>query len=178
MSLIVRAVSPAELDPFIPELTTLLRETVNTDVPLGFLAPISDEDARNYWHRLQNELRSGTRILVVATDEGRVVGSGQLAWSTVPNGHHRAEIQKLFVDSAIRGRGIGRRLMDELHAAARRLGRPLVVLQTRMGLPAVKFYRELGYIEAGVIPGYSIDANGRRYDTVTFYQQLPPDGDT
>lgn len=174
MSLIVRSVSPVELDPLIPELTVLLRETVNTDVPLGFLAPISDEEAWNYWRGLRNELGSGHRLLLVATDDGRVVGSGQLAWSGVPNGHHRCEIQKLFVDSAIRGRGIGRALMDQLHAAAQRVNRPLVVLQTRRGLPAIQFYLGLGYVEAGTIPGYSIDKDGRRYDTVTFYLDLSP----
>jgi len=43
-------------------------------------------------------------------------------------------------------------------------------------LPASKldngFYRQLGYREAGVIPGYTTDAAGDRRDHVSMYRQL------
>jgi ribosomal protein S18 acetylase RimI-like enzyme len=174
MSVTIRAVSHTDLEQYLPELTSLLLDTVNHGVPLGFLPPIPVQEATQYWLSLKGDLRSGSRLLLIATDEGKLVGSGQLWYTTVPNGRHRCEVQKLFVNSSIRGKGIGRALMEELHAVARRVGRPLVTLQTRRGLPAVKFYLDLGYKEAGVIPGYTIDAQGKRYDTVTFYLELPP----
>lgn len=172
MSLTIHAVLHNDLEQFLPELTELLLDTVNHGVPLGFLPPIPVEEARHYWLSLKDQLRSGGRLLLVATEDGRVVGSGQLAYPTVPNGRHRCELQKLFVNTRIRGRGIGRALVEQLHAAARRVGRTLVTLQTRRGLPAVKFYLDLGYQQAGVIPGYTIDSSGKRYDTVTFYREL------
>lgn len=172
MSVTIEMVAHSELDSLIPQLATLLMETVNRDVPLGFMAPITLEESTQYWHTLKGDLRSGTRMLLVALDEGRVVGAGQLALTSVPNRCHSCEIQKLFVNTAIRGKGIGRALMDELHAEARRMGRPLVVLQTRKGVPAEGFYRQMGYAVGGVVPGYTIDREGRRYDTVTFYREL------
>lgn len=174
MSVTIRPVLYTELDQLLPELTNLLLDTVNNGVPLGFIPPIGADEARQYWLSIRNDLRSGGRTLLIASDEGQVVGSGQLAYTTVPNGRHRCEVQKLFVNTSIRGKGIGRALMEELHAVARRVGRSLVTLQTRRGLPAVKFYRDLGYQQAGMIPGYTVDREGKRYDTLTFYLELPP----
>src|SRR5262249_37592497 len=99
MTLTIRPVTSTELDRFVPELIELLVETVNHGVPLGFLPPITEVEALQYWQDLKRELDSGHRLLLVALDDGRVVGSGQLAHSTVRNAYHRSEVQKLFVDS-------------------------------------------------------------------------------
>lgn len=175
MPVSILPVAASELPRYLPELTALLVATVNdVGVPLGFLPPITETQARQYWVNLQRELEGPNRTLLVALDEGRVVGSGQLALSTVANAYHRAEIQKLFVDAKAMGKGIGRMLMEELHQLSRRAGRPLVVLQTRRGIGAARFYLAMGYKEGGVVPGYTIDREGKRYDTITFYLELPP----
>jgi GNAT superfamily N-acetyltransferase len=174
-STVIRPVSALELVALLPELAELFRETVNGGSPLGFLAPITHAAARDYWISLIRELEAGSRILLVASGDDIVVGSGQLELSQRPNSPHRAELQKLFVDRASRGQGIGRLLVRALHDAAREKGRTLIRLNTRHGEPAEEFYKSLGYKEVGVIPGWTIDRTGERYDHVELYQDLARD---
>jgi ribosomal protein S18 acetylase RimI-like enzyme len=161
----------------LPDLVELFAETVNNGSPLGFLAPITHTTARSYWVSLIPELEAGSRLLLVAFDGDAVVGSGQLALSQRHNSPHRAELQKLFVGLASRGRGVGRTLMDALHAAARQHGRTLILLSTRHQEPAEKFYKSLGYTAVGVIPGWTIDRAGNRYDHVEMYRDLSINSD-
>jgi len=170
--IIIRSVTALEMVGILPDLVELFVETVNNGSPLGFLAPITHTTARSYWVSLIPELEAGSRLLLVAFDGDTVVGSGQLALSQRHNSPHRGELQKLFVGLASRGRGVGRTLMDALHAAARQHGRTLILLSTRHQEPAEKFYKLLGYVEVGVIPGWTIDRVGNRYDHVELYRDL------
>jgi len=173
---IVRSVTGLELVALLPDLAELFKETVNGGSPLGFLAPITHATSRGYWISLVRELESGSRLLLVAYSENMVVGSGQLSLSQRSNSPHRAELEKLFVERASRGRGIGRTLMRALHDAARQKGRTLIRLSTRHGEPAEEFYKSLGYMEVGVIPGWTIDRSGERYDHVELYRDLTREG--
>ena len=170
MSITIRPVSASQLDSLLPALVDLLRDTVHAGSPMGFLAPLSHDTARDYWLVVRRDLLAGTRVLVGAFIADRIVGSGQLAFSIYPNARHRAELQKLFVASTLRGQGVGRLLVAGLHEAARERGRSLILLNTRRTTEA--FYKGLGYKEVGVVPGYSVGASGERYDTVSFYQEL------
>ena len=169
-----RSLSALELENLVPELTGLLADSVSRGASLGFIAPLTYRDGEAYWRSLMPELQAGSRLLLAAFVEGQLLGSAQLAFPTWPNAQHRVEIQKLFVAAEVRGRGIGRSLMTALHAAARQRGRSLVVLGTRHGDPAERFYKQLGYREGGVIPGFTTDAAGARHDHVSMYRQLPP----
>jgi N-acetylglutamate synthase-like GNAT family acetyltransferase len=75
----------------------------------------------------------------VALDEGTGVGYAALLLEADGTGH----IRQVSVRPALQGRGIGRALMAECEAEARRLGLPLVWLNARM--TAEGFYRRLGY---------------------------------
>lgn len=168
----IRTVSAAEVGALAPGLAALFQEAVNGGASLGFLPPIRLADAREYLLSLRPELESGSRLLLVAFQGPRLVGAGQLylvPWSNAP---HRAELQKLFVAEGLRGRGLGARLVDALHTAARSRGRTLVVLNTRAGDAAERFYRKLGYTEAGVVPGYTRGPAGERYANLTLYREL------
>ncbi|HEX4469398.1 MAG TPA: GNAT family N-acetyltransferase [Gemmatimonadaceae bacterium] len=168
----VRRVWPSEIEPLLPAFVELLRETVNDGSPLGFVPPITPTQARDYWLSLRPELYAGSRVLLATFAERRVIGSGQLRLPTVPNGLHRAEVQKVFVSNARRGRGIGRVLMAALHDAARQHGRNLLLLNTRRGGRAEAFYKRLGYREVGVVPGYTMGTAGERHDSTALYRQL------
>ena len=172
MTIHIRPVLPTELEGTAPMLTSLLYQAVNGGSPLGFVPPLSALEAHNYWLSLAPELRDGSRLLLVAFTQQGPAGSAQLVLSTAPSGRHRAEIQKLFVASEVRGNGVGRALVTALHYAARRSHRSLIVLDTRRGDPAEAFYRRLGYREVGVIPGWTIGPQGERYDHVTLYHEL------
>jgi len=168
----IRRLSAADLEDSIDELAQLLIDTVDDGYPMGFLAPLAVSAAREYWLSLAKELQSGARLLLVARSNQRIVGTGQLGFSPWSNSPHRAELQKLIVSRAARGRGIGRALIEALHDAAWQRGRSLLVLNTRHGDRAQALYKSLGYREAGVIPGWTIGAAGERYDHATLYLHL------
>jgi acetyltransferase len=168
----VRSISALELVVMLPDLVELFTETVNGGSPLGFLPPINHAIAREYWISLIRDLETRTRLLLIAFDESVVIGSAQLVLSQRPNSPHRAELQKVFVERGSRGKGIGRTLMHAVHATALEYGRTLIHLSTRRAEPAETFYKSLGYREAGVVPGWTIDRSGERYDHVTLYKEI------
>jgi acetyltransferase len=168
----VRRVLSTELRQLAPELGSLLAGIVDSGFPLGFLAPLSRDEAERYWTSLAEELRVGSRVLLVASLRDRIVASGQLAFPPWTNARHRAEVQKVFTSGTFRGRGLGLRMMRALHETALQCGRSLVTLNTRHGGYAESFYRQLGYQVIGTTPGYYRDASGRRTDNIALYIEL------
>jgi acetyltransferase len=173
-SITIRQLSVLEFVALLPDLIELLIETVNGGSPLGFLAPITHKVARDYWISLIPELQAGSRLVLIAYRDNVVAGSGQLAFSRRSNSPHRAQLEKLFVERGSRSQGVGRSLMQALHCVARQHGRTLILLNTRRGEPPENFYKRLGYRQVGVIPGWTIGAEGERYDHVTLYRELVP----
>lgn len=170
----IERISLEEEPVVLPQLIHLLQDTVAGGASIGFLPPLTAEDAQQYWMTVFQQVAQGTCVLLVARDEGRIVGSVQLALATKPNARHRAEVQKLFVLSSQRRRGIGRALMHTVEQAARDSERSLLVLDTRQGDDAERLYRSLGYSEAGIIPAYARNERGTLDSTVIFYKLLPP----
>lgn len=168
----IETVRPEDEEAMLSELIYLLRDSVASGASVGFLPPLSKEEARQYWSEVFQEVARKTQVLLVAHDTRHVVGSVQLALATKPNGLHRAEVQKLFVLQSQRRRGIGRALMQAVEQAARDRGRTLLVLDTRQGDSAEQLYRKLGYIEVGVIPAYAKSATGGLDGTVILYKAL------
>ena len=165
-------VSLSRVDQVLPELTGLLQELVKSNTTLGFPAALKEREAKAYWLSLRPELRAGSRLLVAAWWEDRLVGTGQLDFPWWPTARHRVELQKLFVSPELRRQGIGRFLVQSLHLAALRRQRTLVMLHTRHGGSAVRFYENLGYRRVGVIPGFARGAAGERYDHLWLYREL------
>jgi GNAT superfamily N-acetyltransferase len=168
----VRPITAIELTTLIPILSELLIQSVHAGASLGFMPPLTPEASQEYWRELRRELQTGSRFLVGAFRGDRLVGSGQLALPSWPNARHRAELQKLFVDDAERGHGIGRSIVAALHALARRFGRSLIMLNARHRSDAERFYKALGYKEVGVVPGYMMGPSRERLDSVTLYREL------
>src|SRR2546423_1669659 len=148
----IREISAAAFDE--PALVELLRDSVDAGASVGFLAPLPEGQGREFWCAVKSEL-GDARVLLGAYVEGRLVGSVQLAPVAKPNGRHRAEVQKLLVLRAFRGRGIALELMAALERKARELGRWLLVLDTVPGQPAERLYQRLGYLRVGVVPDYA-----------------------
>ena len=168
----IRAISHTGLDRALPELALLLRDVVNDTGGLGFLPPIDDDEALDYWLSLRAELRAGSRILLAAYDGDRIVGTAQLAFPPWPNARHRAAIHKMLVAKEMRGHGVGASIMFALEKVARLRGRSLLILNTRYGSPAERFYTALGFTRSGVIPGYAAGPDGEWYAGATYYKQL------
>jgi GNAT superfamily N-acetyltransferase len=165
----IRDITPDRFD--IAALTALLIDAVDSGAAVGFVAPLARERALAYWEEIRAEL--GERLVLMgAYQDGRLVGSVQLSCAWQPNGRHRAEIQKLFVHTSVRRRGIGRALMTAVEQRAARLGRWLLVLDTRAGDKAEPLYESLGYIRVGTIPDYAANSAGGLSPTVIFYKRL------
>ena len=91
--------------------------------------------------------RSGHGALLVAEDEGRVVGS-----MMVGHDGHRGWIYYLAVAPEARKGGFGRRLVEEGEAWCRARGVPKVQLMIRQDNAGVRdFYQCLGYEEQPIV---------------------------
>lgn len=90
------------------------------------------------------EISPPNGLFLVARLAGRPVGCGALK-ITAPG---VADIKRMWVDPAVRGRGLGRRLLHQLVAEARALPARRVQLETnRVLLEAIALYRAEGFVE-------------------------------
>jgi DNA-binding MarR family transcriptional regulator/GNAT superfamily N-acetyltransferase len=90
------------------------------------------------------EMRPPAGLFLVASLHGEPVGCGALRL----HGAEPAEIKRMWVGEAVRGLGLGRRLLAELEGHARGLGVRVVRLETNRNLTeAIGMYRASGYRE-------------------------------
>jgi acetyltransferase len=168
----LRELTANELAGFQNDLADLLCDAVDSGASIGFLPPVLRNEANSYWESVEQAMRNGSRVLIVASDASGIAGAVQLGLEMRANGNHRAEVMKLMVHRRSRGRGLGRELMKQAEVVARGLGRTLLVLDTRRGDVAEQLYTKLGYERAGLIPGYARSASGELHDTVFMYREI------
>lgn len=168
----IERLSEEQARPMLPKLVALLQDSVHNGSSVGFMPPLTFETAEEYWLETLNEVAQGKRILLVSSEAGDVTGAVQLALVTKQNGLHRAEVQKLLVNTRFRHRGIARALMSAIEESARAMGRTLLVLDTEQGSIAEQLYEKFGYTRSGVIPQYALSADGSLITTVVFYKLL------
>jgi GNAT superfamily N-acetyltransferase len=164
--------TPDRAECEIAELADLLIDAVESGASVGFMPPLTEAEAIVYWRGVIDAARHGSRVLLAAVEDGHLQGSVQLALETRANGNHRAEVMKLFVHRRARRRGLAKALMTAAEAEARRMGRTLLVMDTRKGGEAEKMCEALGYIRFGEVPGYARSSDGRLHTTSFFYRQL------
>jgi GNAT superfamily N-acetyltransferase len=109
------------------------------DELLGASSPtIADPDPGAYREPL------GTFLVVV--DQGEVLGCGGLRVIEVPPYGPVAEVKRMWVSRRLRGQGVGRELLQRLHAEARGRGLGRVVLDSKRELlDARRLYLAAGY---------------------------------
>ncbi len=168
----IRSFTPEEAERAIQQLVELLIDAVDSGASVGFMPPLTEPEALDYWRGVIAAMHGGTRILLVAADGGLIQGSVQIGLDMRANGNHRAEAMKLFVHRRARRRGLARALMGEVEATARRIGRTLLLMDTRKGGEAEKMCEALGYVRFGEVPDYARSADGRLHATSFFYKQL------
>jgi GNAT superfamily N-acetyltransferase len=152
-------------------LCRLLIETTDSGGSVGFLAPMQSATAARYWDGVLGALGPNL-VLWVVEDDGQIVGAVQLAPSPKENATHRADVQKLFVRPAWRGRGVASMLMSEVESFARSTGRTLLVLDTEAGSPAEAIYRHFGWTKSGEVPQYAQNPRGGLRATAIYYKAL------
>jgi ribosomal protein S18 acetylase RimI-like enzyme len=154
------------------ELVELLQDAVKSGASIGFLAPLSTADARNYWMAALGEVARSERVILLARDGNLIIGCAQLVLTTRANAHHRAEIQKLIVHTQWQGKGLGRALLEAIEAAAGSKGRTLLLAEAREGGYGDRLFTRHGYTRVGSIPRYQRGSDGHYDSTVIFYRSV------
>jgi acetyltransferase len=169
---LIVAFRPEQAEAEINRLSDLLMDAVEGGASVGFLPPLYRAEADAYWYTVIAAMRDGNQVLLVAMDGDSLQGSVQIQLEARANGNHRAEAMKLFVHRRARRRGLARALMAEVESKARKLGRMLLLMDTRKGGEAHSMCQALGYTPFGEVPGYARSADGQLHTTVFFYKQL------
>jgi ribosomal protein S18 acetylase RimI-like enzyme len=110
-------------------------------------------------------------VLLVAEQEGRVLGTVQVVLEQPENQPHRGDVSKMLVLRSQRKRGLGEALMRAAEAAARECGKTLLVLDTASD-SAMRLYERCGWERVGTIPDYALLPQGGYCDTVYYYKRL------
>lgn len=153
-------------------LARVLQACVDAGASVSFLPPLARDRAGQFWRGVTAKVGAGETILFAAWAEGVLAGTAQLVLHWSETGQHRAEIAKLLVHPDFRRRGLGNAMLEALEAEAARIGRTLLLLDTKVGDDAEALYRGRGWTEIGRIEGYTHEADGRKYATVILSKQL------
>ena len=128
------------------------------------LSALYPEPGANHFRLDPTEVAPGTGIFLVARWLDRPVGCGALRRlgdsALVPGlGAHVGELKRMYVDRTLRGKGIGRALLDRLEAEARSLGLDRLVLETGIRqTEALALYRRAGFTEMPPYGEYAASA--------------------
>ncbi len=177
MQLEIRPIRPDETRTALPGLSDMLVEAVAEGAGVSFIPPLDPAAAAAFWTGSLAAAEAGQRVVFVAFDRTRPVGTVTLDLATPPNQPHRADIAKMMVAGSHRRRGLARRLMERLIAEARTRGRTLLTLDTVHGGGAEILYRSLGFRPVGVIPFYARTADGGHDTTALYFLNLAEPSD-
>lgn len=153
------------------DLVGVLIDCVEGGAAIGFMMPLTRDRAVAFWRRVALDMAAGKRVLWVAEDEAGVCGTVQLIVDLPDNQPHRADLSKMLVHRRARRHGLAAALMQAAEAAARELGKTLLVLDAVTDGDAARLYERLGWVRVGEIPGYALMPEGGLCGT-TYY--LPP----
>src|SRR4029077_9151730 len=115
-------------DGEIRELSEVLIDCVEGGASVSFMLPISRATADGFWQNVASSAARNERILLVAADAGRIIGTVQIIFAQVENQPHRADIAKMLVHRRARKRGVGGALLAAAESAALDAGKSLLVL--------------------------------------------------
>ena len=92
----------------------------------------------------EEDMRPPAGLFLVATLNEEPIGSGALKF----HGKKPAELKRMWVAESARGLGVGRRILNELEAHAKKSGVRTIHLETNGSLiEAISLYRSAGYKE-------------------------------
>lgn len=137
----------------VPALADLARRTWLD----AFGASLAPDDAAAAADESRSEARFrralDERTILVAEDDGALVGYAELGGADMPELGTRPEdgwLHRLYVETALQGRGIGRELLAAALADPRLAGAPRVFLQVWEENPrAIRLYESVGFRRAG-----------------------------
>lgn len=154
------------------QLTSVLLDCVDGGASVGYMQPLTRDQAFAFWQRVSAGVAAGERVLLVARDEAGIVGTVQLVLDQPDNQAHRADLCKMLVHRRGRRQGLGAMLMEGAEELARACNKKLLVLDTATGSDAERLYARLGWERVGVIPNYAHWPDGALCGTTYFYKAV------
>lgn len=145
--------------PITGDVAAALIRTLNAELSAEYHEP-----GANHFRLDPDEVAPGTGVFLVAELAGRAVGCGALRCLRTPElirelGPRVAEVKRMFVAHDVRGKGVGRALLERLEAEARALGMTRLVLETgTRQTRALALYRSAGFSEIPPYGEYSASA--------------------
>ncbi|MGW5328082.1 N-acetyltransferase family protein [Streptomyces sp. NPDC004014] len=144
----------------------ILADLVRGGAALGWVEPPSPDEVAELLGDVVAAVRAGDAALRAAYLDRRLVGLGYWLRYARPTHRPHADLEKIAVDAAVRGRGVGRALTTALIADAREAGIEVLTLDARGdNTHALRLYRSLGFTEYGRLPDF-VAVGERRYDKV------------
>ncbi|WP_327711353.1 GNAT family N-acetyltransferase [Streptomyces sp. NBC_00464] len=133
---------------------------------LGWVDPPSRDEVAELLGGVVSAVRAGDASLRTAYVDGALAGFGYWRRYTRPTHRPHADLEKLAVDGAAHGRGVGRALTAALIADARERDIEVLTLDARGdNTAALRLYRSLGFTEYGRLPDF-VAVGEARYDKV------------
>lgn len=154
------------------QLSSVLLDCVEGGASVGFMQPLTLDQAFSFWQRVGAGVTANERALLVAWDSVGIVGTVQLVLDQPDNQVHRADLCKMLVHRRGRRQGLGATLMRGAEELARACNKNLLVLDTATGSDAERLYARLGWLRVGVIPNYAHWPDGGLCGTTVFYKAV------
>ncbi|MFD7688416.1 GNAT family N-acetyltransferase [Streptomyces sp. NPDC059781] len=146
----------------------ILADLVSGGAALGWVEPPSPDEVAELLGHVVSAVRAGDAALRAAYLDRRLVGLGYWLRYARPTHRPHADLEKIAVEAAAHGRGVGRALTAALIADARKAAIEVLTLDARGdNTHALHLYRSLGFTEYGRLPDF-VAVGERRYDKV-FY---------
>lgn len=164
--------TPSNTPETVDQLTDVLISTVAAGGSVGFMHPVSMEEARAFWQKALQDAAEGHRVIFGAWEDAKLRGTVTLITGMPPNQPHRAEIAKMMTHPDARQRGIATRLIQAAEAEAAARGKTLLVLDTASDEGAGPFYRKMGYSLSGEIPDFALKPHGGLTGTLLYWKRL------
>jgi L-amino acid N-acyltransferase YncA len=153
-----RLMTPADKEPF----RDFVRSVPEED-NFFLLLDVRQDRSLDHWMR---GVETGRTISVIALENGKMVGYGNLHTSELNWTRHVGEV-RLQVARSHRGRGLGKVLAQEVFSIARSRG--LQKIMARMASSqtgARQVFASLGFQPEALLADFVIDAQGRTQDLV------------
>jgi GNAT superfamily N-acetyltransferase len=154
------------------ELLACWTDVSNAGGAVGFVPPVTPDDVEPLLNRLIDGITSGRDVLALLTVDGATAGFASLVGSASPLRLHWGTVLRVQVHPSLQGAGYGGVLMAGVHDIARSRGWEFVHLTTRGGTGVDAFYRRLGYVEHGRLPGAIRMAPGDDRDEIILAYRL------